>query len=300
MSVGAAIRQGVRLTRRARSAVWILFLINLGLAALAALPIYQGIESFTGYSLTGQDLARGFPVEWLTDFAINSPFSLNRYARLIGLVGLLALPINAALAGGVLARFREPEQAPSLGDFFRGTVRYAWRLIRLMVIGLIAYWIIFLVFNRGLRGVVDKWTRDWQDERGILALHLGVLVLVLLGLALVNLVMDYARLKLTIEDGPSAAEAFLASLGFCLGRLRRAFLVYAFPSLCGIALLGIYRVVVPWQAINSSLGGLSKPHFQGPLTLALLFIVQQAVIFGRYWFRVATWASEWSFYADTR
>jgi hypothetical protein len=47
--------------------------------------------------------------------------------------------------------------------------------------------------------------------------------------------------------------------------------------------------------INSMLGGSGGMHFREPLVLALLFIVQQAVMFGRYWFRVATWGGEWSY-----
>ncbi len=288
MTVGAAIRQGLSLARQMGSAVWVLFLTNLGLAALAGLPIYQGIQRFTGQSLMSQALAYGFPADWLTDFSINWPGSLERYAKVITLMGLLSLPLNTLLAGGVLARFRAPDQTFSLGDFFRDTVRYAWRLIRLMAIGLICYWIIFRLLNQGLANVVDKWTRDWQDDRPVFFLRLAVLLLVLVGLGLVNLVMDFARVKLLMDDGSSAAEAFLASLGFSLGRLRQAVIVYAFPSLCGIALLCVYRLVVPWSKIYT------------PLTVSMLFIVQQAVMFGRYWFRVATWASEWSYYAAMR
>jgi hypothetical protein len=300
MTSGAALKQGFRLARRSRAAVWILFLTNLGLAALAALPIYRGILRFTGYSLMSQELVRGLAADWLTDFAINNPGALERYAAVITLVALLAIPVNAVLAGGVLCRLRDPEAGFSLGGFFRDTARYAWRLIRLMILGLICYWIVLRLLNQGLSSHIGEWTHDWQSDRAVFWLQLGVSILVLLGLGFVNLILDYARLKLVMEDGSSAACAFFSSLGFCLARFRRAVTVYILPTLCGLALLGLYRLVVPWSVINAPVSEGTWAQFRGPLLVALLFLGQQVVIFGRFWFRVATWASEWSYYAGTR
>jgi hypothetical protein len=65
-----------------------------------------------------------------------------------------------------------------------------------------------------------------------------------------------------------------------------------------LALLGVYRLVFPWEFINATIAGGS--HIREPLALAGLFVVQQVVMLGRYWFRVATWASEWSYYSSTR
>jgi len=300
MSVGAALRQGFRMGRRAGTAVWVLLLVNLGLAALAGLPIYRGILRFTGHSLVSQELLRGFSVDWLTDFRFNSPGSLERYAAVIAYAGLLSILVNGVLAGGVLARLRDLGMPQGLRDFFRDAARYAWRMIRLMIIGLICYWIVFRLLNQGLSNLVDKWTRGSLDDRPEFWAQLLVGVLTLVGLVFVNLVMDYARIKLVLEDEPSAIEAFLASLGFSLGRLRRALAVYALPSLCGIALLGLYRLVLPWGLIDASLASAGGWRFREPLVLALLFIVQQAVMFGRYWFRLATWASEWSYYSGSK
>ena len=144
---------------------------------------------------------------------------------------------------------------------------------------------------------MDDWTGNWADDRSVFFVHLAVSFLVLLGLAFVNLVMDYARVRLVLEEGTGAIQAFLASLGFSLGRLRRAIGVYLIPSLFGLALLGVYRLLFPWGLVNASVAGGS--HAREVLALAGLLIVQQLVMFGRYWFRVATWASEWSFYASS-
>ena len=125
MSVGSSVRQGLSITRRTGSAVWILFLANLAIAALAGFPIYRGIQRFTGHSLMGRELARGFSVDWLTDFAFNSPGSFDRYATVIICMGFVSLALNSILAGGVLTRFKAPDLEYSLGDFLRDTGRYA-------------------------------------------------------------------------------------------------------------------------------------------------------------------------------
>lgn len=300
MTSGTALKQGFCLALRVRSAVWVLFLSNLGIAAVAGLPIYQGLLRFTGHSLMSHDLAAGFSVDWLTDFSMNSPGSLERYAAVIALFGLLSIAVNTVLAGGVLACFRGPDRPFSLIEFCHSISRYAWRLIRLTLIGLVCYWIVFRVLNQGLGKLIEKWIHDWPDDRAFFAAQLGVGLLVLLGLVFVNLVMDYARVRLVIDDGSSAAEAFLASLGFTVSRLRKALTVYALPSLAGIAVLGIYWLVVPWSLIHAPVAEEAWGKFREPLTVALLFIGQQVVMFGRYWFRVATWASEWSYYSSSR
>ncbi len=288
MTSGAALKQGFGLALKSRPAVWILLAANLAVAALAALPIYRGIMNSTAHSLMSGELLFGFSPDWLTDFSFNAQGSLDRYARWILTFGLLSIPLNSILAGGVLAQFRSAGMSFSPGEFVRDTGRFAWRLIRLMLIGLFFYWVVFRLFNQGLGNLIGKWTRDWLDDRPVFWVRLGDDLLVLAGIGFVNLVMDFARIKLVLDDRRSAAEAFLAGLGFSLGRFRRAVAVFAFPALCGIALLGVYRLAVPWRLIHE------------PLAVALLFISQQIVMFGRYWFRVAAWASEWSYVASSR
>jgi hypothetical protein len=298
MSVGSSIRQGLSITRRTRSVVGILFLVNLAIAALAGFPIYQAIQRFTGHSLMGRELARGFAVDWLTDFTFNNPGGFDRYATVIVCLGLISLVLNSILAGGVLARFKAPELKYSVGDFFRHAGHYAWRLLRLLVIGLICYWIIFKLLNEMLGQQVDRWTGNWADDRSVFCAHLAVSLLVVLGLGFVNLVMDYARVRLVLDEGTGAIQAFLASLGFSLARFKGAIGVYIVPSSLGLALLGVYRLLFPWGFVNSTIAG--EPHIRELLALAALFVIQQAVMFGRYWFRVATWASEWSYYSSAR
>jgi hypothetical protein len=300
MKARTAIKQGLALAWRSRSVVWILLLANLAIAALAALPIYQGILRFTGNSLMSGRLATGFSPDWLTDFAFNSPGSLGRYAGVILWFGLLAIPVNSILAGGVLGRFLAGEQKYSTGDFFRSVRRYAWQMLGLMVIGLICYWGVFRLVNQMLGHRADLYTRDWLSDRSVFWVKLGVTVLVLLGLLFINLILDYARVMLVSSEGISVLEAFLGAIGFSLGRLRRAVTVYALPALGGLALLVVYRFVVPWSMVNATGGAGSLQQYREPFVLALLFLGQQLIMFGRYWFRVATWASEWNFHAGTR
>ncbi|HLW79920.1 MAG TPA: hypothetical protein VKU44_10020 [Terriglobia bacterium] len=298
MTVAAALKQGFGLASRTRSGVWVLLLVNLGLAALAALPVYQGILGFTGHSRMSDALATGFSMDWLTDFAFNRVGAFKRYGEVIVLFGMLALPVNAVLSGGVLARFRSPEQGYSLSDFFRNTVRYAWRLIRLMILGLICYWIAFRLLDQGLNQLTGWWTRDWLDDRPVFWVHGVASLLLLVAVGFVNVVMDYARVKLVMDDGAGAIESFLASVGFSIGRFGRAVAAWAVPSLCGVALLALYLVAGPW--IHSLAGGGAHGPALAKLLLAVVFVGQQAIMWGRYWLRVATWASEWSNYAGSR
>ncbi len=295
MSVRSAIRQGLHLAGRASAGVWALFLANLALAAIATEPVYHGILSFSGHSLAARMLATGFSPDWLTDFSFNGAGALDRYARWIAAVGLLSIPVDAVLAGGVLARFQEADRGHKSSGYFRDCGRYAGRLLRLMLVGLILYWLVLRLLHQSLGGIINRWTADWLDDRTVFAANLGLGALVILGLVFVNLVMDYAQVRLVMDDESSAIASFLGSLGLTLKRLRTVFAVYLLPSLGGISLLLLYRLLMPWRFINSHTVNPPGRGWQEPLTLALLFAGQQAVMFGRFWFRVATWASEWSY-----
>lgn len=297
VSAWMAVRLGFRLARRVRSAVWVLFAANMGLAILAGLPIYHGILHFTSHSLMSQKLLTGFSVNWFSDFAFNSRGSFEQYAQFIEILGLIALPLNAVLAGGVLARFHHPQDRFRLRVFFRDCGHYASRMLWLMIFALAAYWAIFHFLLVELGGRLDRTSFYWMDGRTVFLAHLAVGLLVLLALAFVNLVIDFAQVRIVFHEGAGALESFLGALGFSIARLPRAAVVYALPALGGIALLGVYRLLTPWHTIHAVLGG-ARASYEGPLILALLFIGQQLVIFGRYWFRVATWASEWSLYTS--
>ena len=297
MTIGRAVLQGFAIARRTRSAVWVLLLVNLGLAAWAASPIYSGILSFTGHSLMSQTLAGGFSTDWLIDLSFNNKGIFDHYAVTILWFGLVSLPVNAILAGGVLARFRTPEQRYSLGDFFRNAGRYATRMLWLMVIGLVCYWIVFRVLNKGLGDLTDKWTRDWLDDRPVFWVQLGAGLLLLVALGFVNVVIDYARVRVVMDDTTGAAQAFLGSLGFALGRFGRAVTAWAIPSLGGLALLGIYLLAGPRLR---ELAEEAHSRVTPAVWLVLVFIGQQAIMWGRYWFRVAAWASEWSAFANQK
>ncbi|HEX5413304.1 MAG TPA: hypothetical protein VFZ27_15745 [Terriglobia bacterium] len=299
LSARAAIRQGFRLVRRAPSAVWVLFVANMLLAVVAGLPIYHGMLQFTSHSLMSRNLLTGYSVDWLADFAFNNPGSLEHYAQFIVVMGLLALPVNAILAGGVLARFQRLQERFRLRTFFRDCGRHTWRMLWLMVMALICYWAVFRFVNAGLGGLVDQTTLYWMNDRSVFAAHLGVDLLVILLLVFVNMVIEFAQIRI-VYDGSGFLEAFLAALGFSIGRLPRAIVVYAIPSLCGLALLGIYRLVTPWHIIHAALGDSAGPSYEAAFVLGILFVGQQLVMFGRYYFRVATWASEWSYFASTR
>ncbi len=275
--------RALREAGRARSAVTLLFVINLVLAALAALPILRGMFRFTGHSLMSQTIGRAFSVEWLTDFIMNSPGSMERYASVITLVGMISIPLNAVLSGGVLGGFRNGSL--SFSRFFHDAARYSWPMIRLSIVGLVGYWIVFRLLLQQLGGLVRSWAIEAADSRPVFWAHLGWALLVIVGLAFLNIVMDYARVSLVLVDDAGVWRALGSSLRFVRANSRAALLAWAPLSLCSALLAAFYVAMAPWREP----GGLAFA--------ALLFVVQQVLMFSRYWFRVAAWASEWICYS---
>jgi hypothetical protein len=294
MDSATALKLGFGLMGRARHAVVIIFLANLALAAVAAWPIYNGIQTFTAHRDAARTLASGFSTDWLTDFAVNRKGALDREAAFAEAFGLITIFVNAILAGGVLGSFRR-DNLPGRGSgFWRDAGRFAWPLTRLMLFGLIVYWIVFRLLKEALGGAIVHWTSSWQNERSVVWLEACVGLLLLIALGLVNLVIDFARVALVKQESSSALGALWQASGFCLEQPAKVLAVYAIPSLGGLALVGIYLLLIRWAHAEHVAGVISSHgRHDEPMILAL-FALQQAIVFGRYWFRVATWASEWS------
>jgi len=131
------------------------------------------------------------------------------------------------LAGGILDRYAR-DRAIGMRGFFSAAGANAGRLIRLGLVTLVAYGALFAYVRGWLLDDLYGWlTRDVSVERTALAVWLVLALVFVLLLIIINVIVDYARIRLVVEDRHSAIAALPASIRFVRRHATRVSVLYA-------------------------------------------------------------------------
>lgn len=257
--------------RRVREApaVWV---GALAFSLLSTLPltviVHGALSDQLGSSLVADTMARGVDYEWWQEFTdqaggvartftptiIGFAASLDAWSRLLDGASL-STPLTRALAvylggwvvlsGGVIERYarRRPLR---VSGFAQACGRLGGRLLRLALVAGAVYWVLFAVVHPWLFNTwYGRFTRDVAAEstalvwRALLYLVFGALV------AATMTIVDYAKVRVVVEDRRSALLALVASLRFIARQPSRVAGLWALNSLALIAVLSVWAVAAP-------------------------------------------------------
>jgi hypothetical protein len=241
VSVAGALREGARRVNGA----WVVLAGLVVVTLLVALPlslVLRGlIAAQLGTSAVADRVAAGVDYGWWQEFEAQAtglattfvPSIIGFGAVLQNLGALLdrapvAGPIAAAigawlvvwtfLSGGVIDRLARNRPTRASG-FFAACGVHFWRLLRLGIVALAGYALLF----GGLHPILfddlyPRLTADVTVERTAFLVRTALYVVFGGVLILLNLVVDYARIRLVVEDRRSALGAIAASVRFVLRR----------------------------------------------------------------------------------
>lgn len=259
------------------------------LAAVAALPASAILGAAFDFSPEGDRLLDGFSIR-LIEEALQydrSPAGGAVLAVVAGLA-LVALLGNAFFAGGVLEVLVEKdEERAFLHRFMRGAGCFFARFLRLLVLAgaaaLVAGIVVSLAF-----GSIGSAFADSRSE--LIQLLSGLLVPIglLLVAAFSTLVLDYARIRMALDEERSAVRAWWDAVRFLVWQFRGVFVI---ASLYGLAALVLYGLSLAYQLNAAS---------DTWLLITMLVIVQQATVWTRSLLRVGSYAAALEFVGRTR
>jgi hypothetical protein len=187
--------------------------------------------------------------------------------------------VQLFLTGGVLGVVRSPSGGWTVRGLLHGSGFYFGRILRVSLIALLAAGVLFLL-NRPLASWAEGQAREAVSEATALAWLLGRHALLLLAILFVHAVSSFAKVAIVVEERSSAVLAFLTSLGFTLGNLRRVagqYLVVGLASVIGLAL---------WAAFDA------RFVTTGYKTQLVTLVVFQAVIIFRIALRLVLLAAQ--------
>ena len=301
-SAVTAFRDGVRRVNSAPILVIGMSALTLLMALPLALALGAMLEAHLGHSLAAETALTGTNLDWWQEFYAQAtglgttfvPSIIGFGAVLDNVSGLLDnLPLATTivgattawmiawsfLSGGILDRYARNRPTRSHG-FFAACGTHVWRFARLGLIAWLGYLILF--------GAVHGWlfeltypalTREMTVERTAFAVRLAGYAVFGLLLAACNLIFDYARVRIVVEDRRSAIGAVVASTRFVRRHAGRVVGLTLLNAAALVLVVGLYAVLSPGAPGS------------GPamwLTLAL----GQFYIFVRHYLKLVSYASD--------
>ena len=291
--------------KRVRSAPALLlgvYAITVVLALPLAITMRGLLETHLGASLAAEFAADGVNYDWWQEFrsqatGIGTTFSptiigfaatldnlsalLDGEREIAPIAGALALYLLAwtFLAGGIIDRYARQRPIRAAGFFAASGVHF-FRLLRLAVVSGLVYWWLFAYVHPWLflEWFVDR-TRTMSVERDVFFWRVTLYFVFGILLVVVNVIFDYAKIRIVVEDRRSALGALSAAMRFVWRQRGPVTALYALNGLTFLTLIGMWAVVAPGAR-------------SGGMTLWLGFAVSQIYVLARLALKLQFLASE--------
>lgn len=313
MKVSHAIRTGLRtVVGNPKVAVGV-YLTNLSLAVLLALPMYQTLHGEFAHSAVRETMSVGFDYDWWTEFSARAqglaktfrpevsglgPFFENaellasglfgRFGLLVFLVGLLYLVVNAFLVGGAMGCYAAERQKSTTARIFASGGQFFGRFLSLIAMAVVFYLIVYKGAGSLVHNVVGRISEGLATERAAFFVKAVGTLIILFLLTFVNMIFDYAKAVVVHENRQSAAEALWAATKFVMANLGKCLGLYWL-----VGSLGFLFVLLLFALV----AGIPQSTGWGIAIAALLF---QLLIFVKVAVRLLFYASQLMAYRSAK
>jgi hypothetical protein len=293
--------------RRALRAPWIiigLWMSTLLVALPTAVTLRRMLADHLRSSLASASAVSGVNFDWWNEFLAQAgglgqtfvPAILGFAAVLKNLSAIAdagAVPtviaaiiavqivISLFLAGGVLDRLARDRVTGPYG-FFSACGVFFFRFLRLGALAAALYGVLFawlhpLLFERAYPAL----TRDLTVERTAFMYRISLYLLVGALVLVVNLVVDYAKIRMVVEDRRSAIGAVVGAVRFIRRQPLAALGLYLLNTLAFAVLLALYALAVPgaggaWVSMALLVGQL---YIVLRIVVRLMFAASQIALF---------------------
>ena len=293
---------GVRRVGRAPAILLGLWVITVALSVPLALDVRSRIQGQLGNSLEAETAATGVNYDWLQEFmgqanglsTTVSPSVVGFAAVLDNLSAFLdatlrpAIVVSAAagyllvltfLSGGIIDRYARDHVVRAAG-FFTICGVFFFRFLRLGIIAAAAYGFLFGSLHPFLFDTLyPRLTADMTSERSAFLTRVVLYLVFAVPLALVNVVLDYAKVRAVVEDRRSMLGSLAAAIAFVRRNRRSVAGLYAINVIAFAVVLGAYAMVAPGVGAAG-------------LSMWVGFGIGQIYVLARLVVKLLSWSSE--------
>jgi len=301
--------RGFMATGRVSKMVLFLFVVNLLFSLLLAIPMYNSLKDSFGRSEAGSRMAKGFDYVWWEEFRDEakglettfSPSVIGKGAILTNLenliqmrfyslppillvFGLFYIILHTFLAGGILSIFNQDAPRFTMKEFIQGAGSHFLRFFGLMLFSWLFIIAIGVFLQEGFISIISEISSNSLSEVIPFYLRLGFSVLTFILLLFIQMVFDYARIKVVLEESRNIIKSTLEALAF----------IFKYP----FSTFGLFTLIFLFQVAVTVIYILLKeiiPQFNFPWVLAA-FLIQQLFIFAVIWIRCLLYSSQMQLY----
>ncbi len=292
--------------RRALAAP-VLALAVLGLTLATAFPlaiaVSRQVEAQLGSSETAARLLGGWDTDWAGDFESGAQGAGRTLTHeILGFGGTLATlsaiadatgpdpSLVAAIlvyagvwlfvSGGIMDRLARARPVRAAA-FFAACGVFVWRFLRLSVVTVSAYALLFLWVHPLLFGsLYPRLIRNSTEEHQAFLVRAALYVVFFALVACLTAIVDFAKVRIVVEDRRSAIGALVAGWRFVVRRAGRVLLLYVLNLVVLAVILRLWLQASPSAAAATW----------------VVLLVGQLYLLLRVWARLAFVASEIVFF----
>jgi hypothetical protein len=281
ISIFSAFKNGLLNAWNERKMLFWLYGFNFIFAYLLTLPILMMLSNALDGTTAAEKVLQAFDLTIFRTIIAEYGSGLT-FSRLLITIGLFYFVLNIFFAGGVLKVFVE-EKRFQLSDFFSGCVEYFYRFFKLFLISLLFLVGVFMV-NLLLSNLSGLLTDNATAEHtGILLFFIRMGIVVFL-LALTNMIFDYAKIMIVVNDYYDMIKAVKLTFMFVMMSLFKTVGLYALYFLTAVIIACIYLLIASLIDISNG------------FMVLIFFILSQVYMIAKIWIRISFFAGQYSFY----
>lgn len=281
-----AVWRGAQAVLHARRMLLVFWLCTLAFALAIVLPLGAWMYEDLGHSLYAQRMLDNFDLQWLLEALLETGWRpLVMFPALLAAVTLGYVLLGTFLAGGAIAVFASQDGLYRPGLFYEGCGRNFGRLLRLALISWLFYGVV-LGLEVGLKALGKFIWGHGMEEYPLVIFGWFRTGLTILLLLLVNMLFDYAKIRLVVEDSRRSWRAAFAAVNLVFRNFGRTSSTYSTVAAGAVALaLACHAAAGPLQSSQA-------------LAMALLLVLQQTFILGRIGVKLLFFAGQLEIYRD--
>ena len=283
MSVIKSYVHGLAGATRRPKLTALLWLMNFVFALPAFFLFRAAFCSTLGNSLAADALLMKTDLNVVFEFLTSSGVVLGQLITAFLVLIVLHVLAYIFAFGGILNVLMHEPRGQRFGQvFFGGGGRFYGRFFRLVVYSIVL-WIPVIIIVMAVDALLKVATRNPAQEQLTTAAFI-IKILIFLFLAFfVEMILDYARIKIAVTDSRQVFRAIVGASRFVFSRPLKSILLYYLLGLTGWAAFGVYL------AIHSRFSETSAA------AVFLGFLITQVFIASRAWLRVAYQAAQKDF-----
>ena len=279
-----ALTAGVRTTNKSYQMIALLYTTNFAFAAILAWGFRSVLIKTMGDSMNLENLVKDFDYTVFTDFMFKYGGRITALISQLSWLVFFYLLISTLLGGGTIALLKNTDERFSMSSFFENCGRYFFRFVRLLLIFGVILFLIGIVSSMIFGFIYSALTSNVVSEVLPFTLAVMLLLLFLFVVMLVVMMADYAKVSTVVNDSKSMLKASWQGIKFVF----RHFLSTVGLQLSIILILLV--AVIIYLVLEAQIG------MATPLTILVMFLIQQLSVGVKVWTRVLTYAGEIELY----